>query len=534
MPLPQRTRPLSILGSLKFRPNNKQGGSKSAKSATANVPTASAAPSGPGQSQAVTIAISGPLNLAAEGMVPGRVGTSTAVNANKMQAYAKAPEPVTNGSSTQRNVDRADTPHYSASRQVMADAARLNMANMPPLPNKPGGANRFGNARGNSTGIPQPPAPPSKSPPQPPHASPPMRRARAISNDRIGNGGSLWPASVIADSEFNSPRSNNGVDGRGRYQPLKDVGVPQNEPWNTRQSQYGDIFIGADGTVKVRSLSQDHSSERHQVQDHYSGSPPERAKLPILSASQRRSYAERPLGNGLADEDEIMGAVPSAFESNNRGLQAHQPEHQPQEVRPMTQFDNIDDYEIRSEGAGASNVTPKASKKVPPKKVLMESSMPPFPGARLDRMKKKRRWSCDYDDNQLSTMKYSALRSQAFDEDPGADSRPPGAATSLEGEALAAKIEYYKTRNEAEQAAFFCSMSVGDWERSGDWFMDQFSSLVQQMKESRQNRRKVVAQFEVEISKREEMVRLKNESIAKKLDRMRQDGQRVLVNDDED
>jgi hypothetical protein len=201
----------------------------------------------------------------------------------------------------------------------------------------------------------------------------------------------------------------------------------------------------------------------------------------------------------------------------------------------VTQFDNIDDYEIRTDGAVTpAAITPKPEKKAAPKKALMESSMPAFPGPKQERLKKRRRNSCDYDDNQLSTMKYAVLQRQGFDEDPAADAPPPGAPPSLDGEALAAKLDYYKTRAETEQTAFFSQVTVDDWERCGDWFMDQIGSLVQKMKESRQNRRRVVAQFEREISNREESVRLKNESITRKLDRMKQDGERVITNEEED
>jgi len=532
MPLPQRTRPLSILSSLKFRPS-KQSSITTGPGTTAHHSSTSTSHAATGQSQAVAVTISGPLNLAVEGMVPSRPNGSTSTTINKMHAYAKAPEPVTNGSSAQRNVDRADTPHYLASRQAMADVARLNL----PLPNKPTGANRFGTVNHQSgrsiSGIPHPP---TNSPPQVPHASPPMRRARTNSNDRVGGTTSLWPASVIADSEFNSPQMN-GIDGsrHARHQPLNDGGGPQSQPaWNSRQSgQYGDFIIGSDGMMKVRTLSKDHSSEHNHVQDPYTGSPPHRAKLPVIGP-QRRSYAERPPASNLADEDEMMGAIPSSFESNKRGLQVPQAEPVSHGVRPITQFDNIDDYEIRTDGA----VTPaaialKPEKKPPPKMGLMESSMPPFPVSKHERVK-KRRHSCDYDDNQLSTMKYAVLENQAFDEDPAAEAPPPGASMSLDDEALAAKLDYYRTKPEAEQTAFFSCMTVDDWERSGDWFMDQIGSLVQKMKESRQNRRQVAAQFEREISKREESVRLKNDSITRKLDRMKHDGERVITNEEDD
>ncbi|CAI4210605.1 unnamed protein product [Parascedosporium putredinis] len=76
-------------------------------------------------------------------------------------------------------------------------------------------------------------------------------------------------------------------------------------------------------------------------------------------------------------------------------------------------------------------------------------------------------------------------------------------------------------------------MSVTDWNRSGDWFLEQFGVLIQRMKESRQERRAVVEKYEQEISAREEAVRHKTDSVNKKLNKMKQNGLKVVTDGDD-
>lgn len=460
-----------------------------------------------------------------------------------MHAYARAngPEVSSNGVpvSGGRGTNRADTPQVFSSRQAVVDGARL------PLPvSKP---TRFGSV--NHHQMTRSHSGTNHSPPQPHGASPPMRRARTNSNDRVGGGGpaTLWAPSVLSDSEFNSPTSELDPNRNGRLQPPKEEMHQALAPppaWNPHQSShFSEFIIGNDGMMKVRPIPNDQQQQpQQQPQQHHlhhisnhipenpfesppleSQGPPQQQqhnKLPVREALGRGSYAGHPV-NQLIDEDEMMGAVPSSFENPRRV--PDRPRHEPSN-RASPIFSDEDEYE-RIEAA--NQITPRAKDKKPPRK-LLESSLPPYTTTRDDRGRKRRRNSCDYDDNALSSMKFSELRKQPFDYDPSAETPPP-LSRGLEGDSLTGKLEYYKKKPEADQKTFFTQMSVTDWERSGDWFLEQFGSLIQQMKENRQQRRAVVDKYEREIANREESVRLKTESIHKKLDKMKQNGLRVVA-----
>ncbi len=49
----------------------------------------------------------------------------------------------------------------------------------------------------------------------------------------------------------------------------------------------------------------------------------------------------------------------------------------------------------------------------------------------------------------------------------------------------------------------FSKISVQEWEAAGDWFLDQFTNVMDKMKASRKEKRNIIAQFEEEISARE-------------------------------
>lgn len=72
-------------------------------------------------------------------------------------------------------------------------------------------------------------------------------------------------------------------------------------------------------------------------------------------------------------------------------------------------------------------------------------------------------------------------------------------------------------------------MSVGDWERSGDWFLDQFGIVAKKLKEARKEKRDMVERFETEIANREEAVRVRTENITKKLSKIRHKGEDMLA-----
>lgn len=462
-----------------------------------------------------------------------------APNTPKMHAYARASAPdgvpVTNGN----GLSRADTPQVfssAAARQSIGDGARLPMP--APKPTRFGPLNN-NHARSHSGAPPQ-------SPPHQPGPSPPVRRARTNSNDR-GVGGApamLWEPSVLSDSEFNSPTTNPEASRVARFQgPGSDVHPALAQPppsWNQPQaSQFSEFIIGNDGMMNVRPpagnnrkhqqhrISQDdHRESRRSVESPFEPHTAQ-AKLPLRDSHPRKPYPEHPNHpiNNLVDEDEMRGAIPSAFD----GARTRDIKHEPSS-RPNPIFNNVsddsDEFELPSE---PEQMTPRGPEKRG--KALLGSPMP-YASPSKEEDGKKRKWqSCDYDDKALSSMDYADLRGQPFDFDPAGEASPARARGGAEGSSLAARLEHYGGRGEGEQRAFFEGMSVAEWDGAGDWFLEEFGAVVRRMKEGRRRRREVVEGFEAEIAEREEGVRTRTEGVKRKLDRMKRDGLKVVADE---
>jgi hypothetical protein len=145
---------------------------------------------------------------------------------------------------------------------------------------------------------------------------------------------------------------------------------------------------------------------------------------------------------------------------------------------------------------------------------------------------KKRQRSPDYNDAELNAMSYKELAKQDFDYDPQTAALQQ--MTIPSGNSIEDKLAYYKEKDSLDQHQFFTQISIKEWEESGDWFLDQFSSVVNKMKEARKNKRNLVAQFENEITAREEAVRSKMEGIGRTLHELRQEGQTMMQGKDVD
>jgi hypothetical protein len=168
---------------------------------------------------------------------------------------------------------------------------------------------------------------------------------------------------------------------------------------------------------------------------------------------------------------------------------------------------------------------------VAPKLSLRDGSLTRTSSRRLQKSKKRQR-SPDYNDAELNVMSYADLQKQDFDYDPQAAAMQQTSVPS--GNSLEDKLAYYKEKDSLDQHQFFTQISIADWEESGDWFLDQFSSVVQKLKVARKEKRNLVANFEKEINEREEAVRNKMEGIGRTLQELRQEGQSMMSGKDVD
>lgn len=153
---------------------------------------------------------------------------------------------------------------------------------------------------------------------------------------------------------------------------------------------------------------------------------------------------------------------------------------------------------------------------------------PPIPAelASPPPSRKRVRASPDYNDTVLGTKTFSELQEEPFDLDPAKTVILNGVGS--EGDHLTRRLEKIQNQPERDQRAYFSTMPLDEWEASGDWFVEQFSSLMNRFKDARKEKRRVVQEFEAEAARREEVVRLRTEAIDDKLVKMRDDGQRVV------
>ncbi|GKT45520.1 uncharacterized protein ColSpa_05701 [Colletotrichum spaethianum] len=479
--------------------------------------------------------------------------------ANRMAQYARnaSLDPgLPNGNNNQSNQQHPDAPQLFAqpTRQSVPDSGKLPA----PKPLAPARALASHIRQPNQSGLPHPPLlAPMSAPPDLPDSSPPRQqrqRAQSRSSDATG----FWPESQI-DSQFGSPTTHRSE----RY----DVGIinrPRSPPptipmaasilnrstfENMQRSLDGDVpfIIGKDGSMRLLGNGQGHSLPAthssmpplrigQQGQDAYSSEPaydtPGRRtpQLALHATTVRRSYEP----SVFKDDEEVFSDSPTRKISQpQQNLRRIIRKEKAQESRRSTVFQDDEDvqgslasdYPVSEDDHG----TPRANRKKMAKKglALWESPLPATTRDHREKSRKRRRDSCDYADDELQGMMYSQLREQPFDDDPARTSLRP--VVPLIGDSLPVKIEHFKGQREADQKEFFRQMTVSDWERSGDWFLEQFGQVAQKLKEARKDKRDMIDRFESEIASREEAVRVRTENISKKLNKIKHKGEDMLA-----
>ncbi len=112
----------------------------------------------------------------------------------------------------------------------------------------------------------------------------------------------------------------------------------------------------------------------------------------------------------------------------------------------------------------------------------------------------------DYPPSTLLSMPYSTLESESYDYIPSQTSTTTSSTSPIDpnppSDPLPLRLQQIIPLPASDQKAFFNSLGLQDWEDSGDWFIEQFSVMMQRMKEARKNKRDVARRFEEEIAKR--------------------------------
>lgn len=134
---------------------------------------------------------------------------------------------------------------------------------------------------------------------------------------------------------------------------------------------------------------------------------------------------------------------------------------------------------------------------------------------------------CDYDYEVLTKMKYEDLKNEDFDTDPRAG--PHVLAEEENQKELPARLRYVqKNLDVVQQSDFFRSLPSTEWEDAGDWFLDQFQSIIQRTREARQKKRKLAQEFEQEVEKRHEHVSKKQHQVQQAMDTMKAQGENLV------
>lgn len=182
----------------------------------------------------------------------------------------------------------------------------------------------------------------------------------------------------------------------------------------------------------------------------------------------------------------------------------------PKDIKPDLSDTNNDNRTDPNQNAAPRPIT-----------TLLPEHPPPPP--------RKRHLSLDYDPTTLQTMTYTDLQTQPFDHNPRPP--PPPLPESLLTAPLPSRLEHIATLpDEADRSTFFATLPLTEWEEAGDWFVERFGELVKKMRGARTERRRVAAEFEDEVARREEYVRRSREGVESEMRKMRKGGEDVLRN----
>lgn len=251
-----------------------------------------------------------------------------------------------------------------------------------------------------------------------------------------------------------------------------------------------------DGFSKKAIETQQHRS------NHQSQSKPEKYQLShSQQAAMREVRVSRPRhSHGIRD----------AATENRRhnGLAAESPDR-----------DNEGDSLMGDE---ALDLTPRGRRSERPRYQNQGNASPTMRVHRRGQERKRRRTSPDYDDKALSQMSYSDLQNEPFDFDPA---RAPSKDDSGGASSRIAQVQHMGS---SDQQQFFANMSINEWEESGDWFVDKFTDIMKRLREARRNKRQMIQRFEDEATEREELVRKHTDEVDEKLNKMKEDGLKVV------
>lgn len=145
-----------------------------------------------------------------------------------------------------------------------------------------------------------------------------------------------------------------------------------------------------------------------------------------------------------------------------------------------------------------------------------EDSVPEFEGP-----------SEDYDAPVLFDMSYEQLHKEDFDHEPRGTNRVLSA--DMQSRSLIERLVHVQNKcNPVDQSQFFRALPTREWEDAGDWFLDQFSRVIDRAKEVRQKKRKIARDFEDKVQGRYTQVAKRQRNVEDALGEMKEKGQGLI------
>jgi hypothetical protein len=134
---------------------------------------------------------------------------------------------------------------------------------------------------------------------------------------------------------------------------------------------------------------------------------------------------------------------------------------------------------------------------------------------------------CDYNYEALTKMNYNELKDESFDTDPRAE--PSVLPDDMASQPLRDRLEFArKNLDNRDQGNFFSSLPTTEWEEAGDWFLDQFSSIITRSREARQKKRKLAHAFEDDVEKRHQHVAKRQQQVEHAMAKMKAQGEGLM------
>ncbi|EOD53057.1 uncharacterized protein LTHEOB_3273 [Neofusicoccum parvum] len=134
----------------------------------------------------------------------------------------------------------------------------------------------------------------------------------------------------------------------------------------------------------------------------------------------------------------------------------------------------------------------------------------------------------DYDEQDLRRMDYTKLDNEPFDHAPRVESSELPLADRAHSPVEDRLASAYRDLRPEDQARFFASLKMDEWEEAGDWFLTQFGDLVGKFRDARKKKRSVARGFEDEIKQRSDDVGRKRRCVEEEIGNMKNKGQKLL------